>query len=424
MNNILKYSNTSNKMSGHYNELKNKNFIPKVDVNKKVKQKYDELQSHRHSNFSTKQNIKILALGDVSFTRDIEKHNIKYDKGRFLKPLSHVKEYLTDSDITICNLETLITNKGEPYSKKSPHIQFRSLPSSINALLDSGINLVNLANNHANDFFDEGLLDCVERLNDNGIDIIGINKNNNLIKIYQYNGLKVAFLGVTRDFSKLKDTKYINVYNLENKQKILNQIRALKRKTDLLIVYIHWGTEYSFDENENQRDIAQFFIDNGVNIIIGHHPHVIQNMEKLVSSKDKTQYGYVFYSLGNFLFDTHHKKSGVRNSLILKIDINLEKFGTNKNINDLISFEYLPCIIHPQKGFAPIPTQKNFTKFFPDLSSKSANNLYKYIDCAEKASCKEHFSNITTQDYFNKYVILLELFVLTVLCFIFIKYLK
>jgi len=433
LNNILKYSDSPYKMSGYYDTLLQCNLIPKNDINETILSNYKKLQQKRKNDISNE--IVILALGDISLTRDIEKYNIKNDKGQFIHPFKYVKKYLRDSDITIGNLETLITTKGSPYSLKSPELQFRSLPSSINSLLDSGINIVNISNNHCNDFNKKGIIDSAKYIKNVGIDVIGLKDNIideiNSYKIFHIKGIKICFIGITRPFKKLKKLNIINILDNNNKN-IINLIKNKRNEVDILIVSIHWGTEYSFTKDKYQDKTSDLLIDNGVDIILGHHPHTIQKTEIKYSRINKNHFGYVFYSLGNFVFDSHVKKSGVRNTFILKIiiDTNILKDIINKkkikNIKqNPIRFEYLPCIIYPNKGFSPIPVIKSYQTIYPKLYTKKGDDLYKYIKCAKTASCKEGFTNnnnnnnVLKYNHFNNKLILIPICVL--ILFIIIK---
>ena len=250
-----------------------------------------------------KNNIKILAVGDVSFTRDIAKYINKRKNGDYKYPLSYVKNFLLDSDISIANLETTITNRNESINSNSD-LLFKSSPKSVKGLADSGINLVNLANNHSNDFKSIGLHDTIKNLKKSKINIIGI--KGHLYYIKKFNNYKIGFIGISRKFQRLNNSK-VNV--LLNKEIIIKQIKDLKEKVDIVILSIHWGSEYKFERSKSQYELAKLFIKNGVDIILGHHPHVLQNMNIInVKSGNSTRKGYVFYSLGNFLFDSHVKK--------------------------------------------------------------------------------------------------------------------
>jgi len=129
-------------------------------------------------------------------------------------------------------------------------------------------------------------------------------------------------------------------------------------------------------------------------------------MELKYSRIDNNHFGYVFYSLGNFVFDSHVKNRGVRDSFILKIiiDTKILKDIINKKKNKhikkhFIKFEYLPCVIYPNKGFSPIPSQTSYQTMYPKLYTKKGKYLKKYIKCAKTASCKENFKNNNNTNY-------------------------
>jgi len=313
-------------------------------------------------------NIIITAIGDINLSRDIKKYIKKCKKSKYKNIFKYVKKYIQNSDISIGNLESIISDNNNDNIYKNGGPSFRAENKSIEALNFSGLNTINISNNHSNDYGEIGINDTINILEKNNFNIVG--KKNKPYKIYNINGYKIIILGLSQLFNRLKNNDYIYVYNKSTKDLIKN----LKNMCDLLIVTIHWGSEYIFSNNKKQKNIAITMIQNGVDIIIGHHPHVIQNMEKInVNNK----IGYVFYSLGNFVFDSHYNKSGVRNTMILKIII-------DKNTKKYF-FEYLPCIIYPQLGFIPKPSTNFFIKQFPAKSTKKADNLFnevfKYLKC-------------------------------------------
>lgn len=344
-----------------------------------------------------KDKFTILAVGDISFSRDIGKYINLKKKGDYRYPLSFVKKYLKESDITIANLETTITKRIKHYPDSK--INFKSDPRCVDGIVDSGINLINLANNHMNDYNQYGIDDTIKNLKNTNIDYIGL--KNNLYHIVKFNNLKIGFIGVSQTFKKILNT---SICCLDDKSKILNDIKNLKNKVDIIILSIHWGEEYKFIRSELQLNLSKEFIKNGVDIILGHHPHVLQDMEVINTvSNGIKRTGYVFNSLGNFLFDSHKERNGVRNTLILKIEIYKNK---------KVSFKYLPCIIHPELGFIPIPKSNSYQIIFPKKSTKEANQLRRYINCASNASCLiENFNN-------NKNYNKLFLFILLVVYFL------
>lgn len=317
-----------------------------------------------------KNNIIINAVGDIQLSRDIKKYINKCKNEDYTNIFKYVKKYLEKSDISIGNLESPISNRinlKKNIMKGSPN--FICSEKALDALINSGLNTLTIGNNHSNDYGNIVIKDTIKILNNNNFNVLSI--KDKPYKLFNINGYKIIIIGITKTFYKLQQNPIdIYIYN-EDTPKLL---RYLKNICDLLIVTIHWGGEYKFINNNNQKKLANEMIKNGVDIIIGHHPHVIQNMEKIDINN---RYGYVFYSLGNFVFDSHYKKKGVRDSMILKIII-------NKNTKKY-NFEYLPCIIYPQLGFIPKPRTKYFIKKYPSSYTKKGEDLYnyvfKYLDC-------------------------------------------
>ena len=317
-----------------------------------------------------KNNIVITAVGDIQLSRDIKKYINKCEQEDYSNIFKYVKKYIENSDISIANLESPISDREDlkkNFMKGSPN--FLAEEKVIDALNNSGLNTLTIANNHSNDYGNIVIKDTIKILNDNKFNVLSIKEKP--YKLFNINGYKIIIVGMTRKFNKLNENPVdIYIYN-EDTPKLL---KYLKEKCDLLIVTIHWGGEYKFTNNKNQKKMATEMIENGVDIIIGHHPHVIQNMEKI---NINNRYGYIFYSLGNFIFDSHYNKKGVRDTMILKIiiDKNTKKYN----------FEYLPCIIYPQLGFIPKPTINNFINKYPKKNTIEADNLFneifKYLEC-------------------------------------------
>jgi poly-gamma-glutamate synthesis protein (capsule biosynthesis protein) len=313
-------------------------------------------------------NIVITAVGDINLSRDIKDYIKKCKNDEYKNIFKYVKKYISNSDISIGNLESIISDNTNNKLYNSGGPSFRAENKSIEALKYSGLNTINISNNHSNDYGSIGINDTINILEKNNFNIIG--KKKEPYKIYNIDNCKIIVIGLSHSFERLKNNNNVYVYNNSTKYLLQN----LKKMCDLLIVTIHWGTEYKFKNNNKQKKIAKIMIKNGVDIIIGHHPHVIQNMEKI---NINNRYGYIFYSLGNFIFDSHYNKKGIRDTMILKIiiDKNTKKYN----------FEYLPCIIYPHLGFIPKPTINNFINKYPKKNTIEADNLFnevfKYLEC-------------------------------------------
>ena len=257
-----------------------------------------------------KREVKLLFLGDVMMTRGVERKIIGKNEN-FLYPFVNILNYLQSFDYVIANLEGPISDKGTKVGSK---YSFRMKPDSAEALSRANIKIVNLANNHIFDYSKVAFEETLENLGKNNINYFGISYEPLIIEKEE---TKIGFLGFS-DFLKhleVKENKIgISVVN-ENLSEI---IKKAKEKVDILIVSFHWGEEYKKIANERQVKLAKLAIDSGADLIIGHHPHVIQNIEKY---KDK----FIFYSLGNFVFDQNFSKETM-------IGGGVEVYIKNKNI--------------------------------------------------------------------------------------------
>lgn len=180
-------------------------------------------------------------------------------------------------DITIVNLETTFTNAKVRADKT---FTFKAPPEYAKALNFGSIEGVNISNNHTYDYLDKGFSDTIETLKQYNVNYFG--EGNKWIK--EVKGVKFGFLGYKG-------------WNDEDKflGKLKQDIEELKGQGCIVIINFHWGEENSYYPNSTQKNIAHYAVDQGADLIIGHHPHVIEGLEKY---KDKI----ICYSLGNFCF--------------------------------------------------------------------------------------------------------------------------
>jgi len=239
----------------------------------------------------------LLFVGDIGLGREInwQIQNKKDPKFPFLK----IKSEIEDADLSIANLEgPLIENC--PLTRTG--FKFCGQPGNALGLKFAGFDLVNLANNHTNNYGPDGFLETSQILKKNNIDYFGKEK----IVYKNLNNLTLAFLGYD-DIVRRLDINEMEV-----------AVKNSRQKADIIVVSFHWGEEYQQKPNQRQRTIAYSAIDAGADIIIGHHPHTIQPL-------DYYRQKPIFFSLGNFLFDQLWSEQ-TRTGLIAKITIN------NKNI--------------------------------------------------------------------------------------------
>jgi len=189
----------------------------------------------------------------------------------------NVSDIFKNDDITIANLETTFTDADVKAEKE---FTFKAPPDYAKVLTSASIEGVNLANNHIRDYMAKGLSDTKQSLQSEGINFFGEGEK----WVTEVKGIKFGFLGYTGFY-------YDNNF-LKNLKK---DIQNLKNQGCLVIINFHWGEEGLNKANNTQKYLAHYSIDNGADLIIGHHPHVIQGLEIY---KDKP----IAYSLGNFCF--------------------------------------------------------------------------------------------------------------------------
>ncbi|HHV28087.1 CapA family protein [Acetivibrio mesophilus] len=263
--------------------------------------------------------VKIVFVGDILLARGVGE---KIETNGYEYPYDNIKRILKDSDITIGNLECAISSRGTPALKKES-LLFRAAPENAAALKEAGFDVLNLANNHTMDFGREGLMDTVDFINSAGIKTFGAGKNRETAGKPLYikvKGTVVGFLGFSAFPSEgyffLEDQPDVAQVDIES---LGEEVKTAKENCDVLIVSFHWGKEFDFYPVESQKSAAHIALDNGADIIIGHHPHVLQGVE-IYNGKP------IFYSLGNFVFDRQIPR-GTDETVMLKVEIEKSKIG-------------------------------------------------------------------------------------------------
>lgn len=249
--------------------------------------------------------IALTFFGDMMLDRNVKKMiDVNGADYIFEKLFNESSSTLFASDIISANLEGPFANSRRPTTKS---IAFRFDPKLITTLQKYKFNVFSQANNHSYDMGADAFNESKQNLKNVGLDFYGsqyqVNDDSLLIK--DINGVKVAFLG-------FNDTN--SAIDLTKAKALIIQARA---DADLVVVNVHWGYEYKPISNPNQRYLAHLFIDWGADIIIGHHPHVIQEMEVYKNRP-------IFYSLGNFVFDQYFSRE-TQEGLAVKIN-----FGSDK----------------------------------------------------------------------------------------------
>ncbi len=199
------------------------------------------------------------------------------------------------ADVGMVNLENPLTKATIPLPDKK--FNFKANPDSVKVLTSGGISLVNLANNHAMDYQEPGLVETLETLKQAGIEHVGAGrdvKEARRPEIIDVKGQRVAYFGYYgADFESAGETKAGT--NYADEKRIAEDIKAVRSQVDWVIVNYHWGEELATHPADWQVNLAHFTIDQGADVVVGHHPHVLQGAEIYKGRP-------IAYSMGNFIF--------------------------------------------------------------------------------------------------------------------------
>ena len=252
--------------------------------------------------YSKKDYVQVLFTGDLMFDRGIRAVAEK-NGNNFI--FSKISNRLKNNDLVVSNLEGPITDNTSvslgsvPQSPENYIFTFDK--SLAETLFSENIRLVNLGNNHTLNFGSKGLISTKEYLDKANVEYFGNYVNRSIIKDIQ--GVKIAFVSYNE-----------NVADLEiEKNKVVDEIKNVKSQSDIVVVFSHWGSEYTKTAIERVEVIAHEFVNAGADLIVGSHPHVIQNVEEYKGKK-------IYYSLGNFVFDQYFSEN-TRNGLGVSVKI-------------------------------------------------------------------------------------------------------
>lgn len=206
------------------------------------------------------------------------------------------------SEIVLANLEGPLTSRGSKADKK---YTFRSPARVAAALKAAGINAVTLANNHTLDYGDPGLSDTLEALKESGIGYFGAGENRHAARaalIMKVAGVRIGMLGYSLTYPEefwAGEGRAGTAFG--HRQWIIDDVTALKKQVDLVLVSFHWGQEGKTKLRAYQPLLAHAAIDAGADAVIGHHPHIAQGIEQYKGRA-------IIYSLGNYVFGSYSNR--------------------------------------------------------------------------------------------------------------------
>ena len=351
--------------------------------NPNVEQKNQETVAQNEEEPKKDISFTITALGDVLC------HNTQYwdayiketDTYDFSYVFENVKEYTQAGDVTIANLETSFADA--PYSN---YPTFNSPASLATALKNIGVDIITTAGNHCLDKGYKGLTETIDVLDENKLEHLGTYKSEEdqqKLFVKDINGAQVAFIDYTYGTNGIPiPTGKEYCVNVIDKAKIKAEIeKAKEAKVDVIIACMHWGEEYHTKPVQAQEDLADFLFQNGVDIIIGNHPHVIEPFEtREVTMPDGTKKQcFVAYALGNFTAD--QRDVNTRDSIIINLKVTKKADGTVSIDNA----DYIPLYIYKNpslslKKFVIIDLKKSIAAYEDGTDTSigsTAYNLFK-----------------------------------------------
>lgn len=340
-------------------------------------------------------------VGDIMMDRGVKTSVIKNFGGDYKKILAEAPA-LKNPDIMFGNLEGPISDKG---TKVGSIYSFRMDPSVTTVLKDAGFDILSFANNHVGDYSNAAFLDTIGRLKEENILFTGAGADYTeatKTTIIERNGIRIGYIAMSDvgpEFMKATETKPgILLANDKNLDAI---IRNAKASVDVLVVSIHWGDEYK-PHNKRQETLAKKMIDNGADIIAGHHPHVPQDVE---SYKE----GLIIYSLGNFVFDqafSHDTMGGLYSEVVVTKDGVKSHEETAFRLNE----KYQPLLDGKQnetsralpfeRGSCPVGNSE-FDEMFTNVNAETSVNKYipeSLVEIKDQIKTKESRNLCLTEE--------------------------
>jgi poly-gamma-glutamate synthesis protein (capsule biosynthesis protein) len=283
-----------------------------------------------------------------------------------------VEPYFEKAQLAFVNLEGPISNVGTRQAGKE--YTFRARTALADGLVSAGIDVVSMANNHTLDYGQAALKDCLIRLNKAGVAHAGAGLNSTsaaapavlitpagTVSVLAYTSIIPGGFAATSSHGGVNPVA-------GDHARILKAIKTAATKTDFVVVSVHWGTEYKSQANSEQRSLAHQMIDAGADLIIGHHPHVIQGLEIY---HDRL----IAYSLGDFVFDHWSRATG--EAFILQVSLRDE---------GLPAVDIVPVYVGDSTGVPAVVTGDEADAILGRLIKLSGNLGLKLVQNDDRAT--------------------------------------
>lgn len=334
----------------------------------------------------------IVAVGDIMVHRwQMQRAlNVTDSTFDFSHSFQYIKPILDDADFAVGNLETTFAGKNQGRNNNiygySCFPYFNAPEAMADELKNAGFDLFSTANNHSLDSKLSGLRNTLDILDSVGLHHVGTYRNeeeSDSLCIIPINDIKVGFIGCTQSLNgnrlKKSDDFSVDEFVKQDSAKIAalsEKIRKMKRKgADAVIAIVHFGTEYQLLPNRRQKQIAKAFAEAGADVILGSHPHILQNIEKYTINKEgKEKNVLVAYSLGNFISSQVQRDSLLKDvGAILKF--RLKKSPDGISIDQLSAMPTYTYWTRQEIGVVPLIKAYHNRKAYPFLTQRGKRDI-------------------------------------------------
>lgn len=347
--------------------------------NNKVSNAPQKIKTELKNENSPTYHAKIWATGDIMYHLPLYINNFDETTGKYtFNFYQKVNEYLNGADLVLGNFETTVN----PSKKLSGHPMFNTPPEALTYLKSAGFDALSTSNNHCLDSGYSGIQTTLDAIELSGLKHFGTIRNADSPLIISVRGIAIGLLSYSEMFNGLDMAvdaqNRINLSPL-NEDLILGDISNLKSMgADYIIAYPHWGVEYASEPSQTQTYFEKFLLENGVDAVLGSHPHVLQRAE-LKSGK------FTIYSMGNSISNQRQqwlKHQGVESSVF--VELNLTK---KDNVTVLENF-----ILHP-----------TYVNRYRDENGKFQSEVMLYSDILEGGKYRNNLDTNTQQFIDNEY---------------------
>lgn len=292
-----------------------------------------------------KTQVKILAMGDMIFHQPIVKNYRTGESYDFTPIFANISEDINWADLAIANFEGSVNSNR----KLSGFPMFNFPKESIYSLKNAGFDILSTANNHSLDTGLEGVAETISHIKESGMKSFGtLVEDGEKGIVVEKNGIKIGLISFTDTLNGMDSLMRNKEYSVNTfSQDLAGDIKNLKDKSDIVIVYPHWGNEYQHHPSERQIFLKEKLHEYGADIILGSHPHVLQRYEVEEINNKKL---FTIYSMGNALSNQrveNLKKSGVDTGALVKLEFEKDNIS---GVTNLKSFEVQPTYVNSYRA--------------------------------------------------------------------------